>query len=40
MKKKLVVLTGAEISAESRITMFRNEVDSLWKNYSVEDEKN
>lgn len=40
MKKKLVVLTGIEISAKSGITMFRNAVDSLWENYSVEDEKN
>lgn len=37
MKKKLVVLTGAGISAESGIPTFRNAVDSLWENYSVED---
>lgn len=35
--KKLVVLTGAGISAESGIPTFRNAVDSLWENYSVED---
>lgn len=37
MKKKLVILTGAGISAESGIPTFRNAVDSLWENYSVED---
>lgn len=35
--KKLVVLTGAGISAESGIPTFRNAVDSLWENYSVDD---
>lgn len=37
MKKNLVILTGAGISAESGIPTFRNAVDSLWENYSVED---
>lgn len=37
MKKKLVILTGAGISAESGIPTFRNAVDSLWENYSVKD---
>lgn len=34
--KKLVVLTGAGISAESGIKTFRDE-DGLWENYRVED---
>lgn len=37
MKKKLVVLTGAGISAESGIPTFRDAVDGLWENYSIED---
>lgn len=37
MKKKLVVLTGAGISAESGIPTFRNAVDALWEEYSLED---
>ncbi|MCQ2376282.1 MAG: NAD-dependent protein deacylase [Salinivirgaceae bacterium] len=36
MKKKLVVLTGAGISAESGISTFRDS-DGLWNNYKVED---
>ncbi len=36
MKKKLVVLTGAGISAESGLKTFRDS-DGLWENYSVED---
>lgn len=36
MKKKLVVLTGAGISAESGISTFRDS-DGLWNNYNVED---
>ena len=35
-KKKLVVLTGAGISAESGIPTFRDS-DGLWNNYAVED---
>lgn len=36
MKKKLVVLTGAGVSAESGIATFRDN-DGLWENYNVED---
>jgi NAD-dependent deacetylase len=36
MKKKIVVLTGAGVSAESGITTFRDS-DGLWENYKVED---
>jgi NAD-dependent deacetylase len=36
MKKKLVILTGAGISAESGIKTFRDS-DGLWENYRVED---
>lgn len=36
MKKKLVVLTGAGISAESGIATFRDS-DGLWNKYRVED---
>lgn len=36
MKKKLVVLTGAGISAESGIKTFRDS-DGLWEGYNVED---
>lgn len=36
MKKKLVVLTGAGVSAESGISTFRDS-DGLWENYRVED---
>ena len=36
MKKKLVVLTGAGVSAESGITTFRDG-NGLWENYKVED---
>lgn len=35
--KKLVVLTGAGISAESGLPTFRTGQDSLWENYNVED---
>ncbi len=35
-KRRLVVLTGAGISAESGIPTFRDS-DGLWNNYSVED---
>ncbi|HON21182.1 MAG TPA: Sir2 family NAD-dependent protein deacetylase, partial [Bacteroidales bacterium] len=34
--KKIVVLTGAGISAESGIKTFRDS-DGLWENYRVED---
>lgn len=36
MKKKLVVLTGAGMSAESGISTFRDS-DGLWERYRVED---
>lgn len=36
MKKKLVVLTGAGMSAESGISTFRD-ADGLWERYPVED---
>ncbi len=36
MKKRLVVLTGAGISAESGLSTFRDS-DGLWEKYSVED---
>lgn len=35
-KKKLVVLTGAGISAESGLRTFRDS-DGLWEGYNVED---
>ena len=36
MKKKIVVLTGAGVSAESGITTFRDS-NGLWENHKVED---
>ena len=36
MKRKLAVLTGAGVSAESGITTFRDS-DGLWENHKVED---
>lgn len=36
MKKTLVVLTGAGVSAESGVATFRDS-DGLWENYSIED---
>ncbi|OAV69126.1 NAD-dependent deacetylase [Bacteroidales bacterium Barb6XT] len=36
MKKKLIVLTGAGMSAESGIATFRD-ADGMWNNYRVED---
>jgi len=36
MKKKLVVITGAGISAESGIKTFRDH-DGLWENHKIED---
>ena len=35
-KKKLVVLTGAGISAESGLKTFRDS-DGLWEGYSIEE---
>ena len=35
-RKKIVVLTGAGVSAESGISTFRDS-DGLWENYRVED---
>ena len=35
-KKKLVVLTGAGISAESGLKTFRDS-DGLWMGYNIED---
>ena len=36
MKKKLVVLSGAGISAESGISTFRDS-NGLWENHKIED---
>ena len=36
MKKRLVILTGAGMSAESGIATFRDS-DGLWEHYRVED---
>ena len=36
MKKKIVVLTGAGVSAESGITTFRDS-NGLWESFKVED---
>lgn len=36
MKRKLVVLTGAGVSAESGVSTFRDS-NGLWENYKVED---
>lgn len=36
MRKKIVVLTGAGVSAESGISTFRDS-DGLWENFKVED---
>ena len=36
MKRRIVVLTGAGVSAESGISTFRDS-DGLWENYNVED---
>ena len=35
-KRKLVILTGAGVSAESGISTFRDS-DGLWENYPVHD---
>ena len=37
MKKKLVILTGAGISAESGIPTFRDAVTGLWENISIDE---
>lgn len=37
MKKKLVILSGAGISAESGIKTFRDSEDGLWHNHNLED---
>lgn len=37
MKKKLVILTGAGVSAESGIPTFRDAVIGLWENASIEE---
>ncbi len=36
MKKKLVILSGAGISAESGISTFRDS-NGLWENHRIED---
>ena len=36
MKKKITVLTGAGVSAESGISTFRDS-DGLWENHNVQD---
>ena len=36
MKKKVTVLTGAGVSAESGISTFRDS-DGLWENHNVQD---
>jgi NAD-dependent deacetylase len=36
-KKKIVVFTGAGISAESGISTFRDCKDGLWENFKIED---
>lgn len=36
MKKKIIILTGAGISAESGLKTFRDE-DGLWEGYNIED---
>lgn len=35
--RRLMIFTGAGVSAESGIRTFRDEMDGLWKEYSVED---
>lgn len=37
MKKKIVVLSGAGISAESGIATFRDSADGLWNNFKIEE---
>lgn len=35
MKKKVIFLTGAGMSVEGRLSMFKNASNSLWGNYPV-----
>ena len=37
MKKKIVVFTGAGISAESGVLTFRDVKDGLWNNYKIDE---
>lgn len=37
MKRKITILTGAGISAESGVKTFRDSKDGLWEEYKVED---
>lgn len=37
MKKKVVILSGAGISAESGLRTFRDSADGLWNEYNIED---
>lgn len=37
MKKKIVILSGAGISAESGIATFRDSKDGLWNNFKIEE---
>ena len=37
MKKKLLILSGAGISAESGIATFRDSVDGLWNNFRIDE---
>lgn len=37
MKKKIVVFTGAGVSRESGVLTFRDSVDGLWENHSIDD---
>jgi NAD-dependent deacetylase len=37
MKKKIVVFTGAGVSKESGVLTFRDSVDGLWENHSIDD---
>ncbi len=37
MKKKIVVFTGGGVSRESGILTFRDSVDGLWENHSIDD---
>lgn len=37
MKKKVLLFTGAGVSQESGIKTFRDSVDGLWNNYSIQE---
>ena len=37
MKKKIAIFTGAGVSKESGVQTFRDSVDGLWENHSIED---